>query len=162
MPIFLIKYPLSVKRWQSIDPTIEGNNYFRNKIFCALWYPSWENVTESYKKTRCLCMMSSHWYENGRVRKSFDLFSVAINLYIIAYGFIILLGYVWENTVTCSFYIHYTHLFSFTQVFYSYCYCNLLTWYPIFYLKAFYSLFDVVLYCCCIYVVFSVHSHHDG
>ena len=28
--------------------------------------------------------------------------------------------YIWENTVTCSFYIYYTHLFSFTQVFYFY------------------------------------------
>ena len=47
-------------------------------------------------------MILSHWYENGRVphvvalfvRKSFDLFSVAINLYIMAYGFIILFGYI--------------------------------------------------------------------
>ena len=82
-------------------------------------------------------MILSHWYENGRVphvvalfvRKSFDLFSVAINLYIMAYGFIILFGYIWENTVTCSFYIYYTHLFSFTRVFYSYYFCNILTWF---------------------------------
>ena len=75
-------------------------------------------------------MILGHWYENGRVlhvvalsvRKSFDLFSVAINLYIMAYGFIILLRYIWENNVTCSFYIYHTHLFSFTQVFYSYCF----------------------------------------
>ena len=75
-------------------------------------------------------MILSHWYENGRVphvvalfvRKSFDLFSVAINLYIMAYGFIILFAYIWEKTVTCSFYIYHTHLFSFTQVFYSYYY----------------------------------------
>ena len=40
-----------------------------------------------------------------------------------------LLGYIWENTVTCSFYIHYTHLFNFTQLFYSYYFCNILTWY---------------------------------
>ena len=88
------------------------------------------NMLPTHITTRCLCMVLIHWYVNGRVlhvvalsvRKSFDLFSVAINLYIMAYGFIILLGYIWENTVTCRFYIYYTHLFSFTQVFYSYCY----------------------------------------
>ena len=65
--------------------------------------------------------------------------------------------YIWKNTVTCSFYIHNTHLLVLLKFSIATSFCNTLTWY-----NTFYSIFDVALCCYCIYVVYSVHNNHNG
>ena len=75
-------------------------------------------------KTRCLCIILSHWYENGRVllvvalyvRKSFNFVTVFTNLYHDICFFLDLLGYIWKTLLSLvAFYIS-TRLFLFYRL----------------------------------------------